>query len=243
MTTRRLFNFKAAHPSWHTCLHSALGKMDNDYLESLYRNSDWLPGHQHIFSAFSIPLHQVKWALFGESPYPRPASANGYAFWDGAVNTLWSDTGLDKAVNRATSLRNLLKTLLIAEGLLHPEHTGQPDIQNINKSALVKTCAQLFGNFLKRGFLLLNATPVLRKDKVRQDAAAFQPFIKEIIVFIAKNLPKTQLILWGRIAAILEEITDTLPLAKIVSEHPYNLSFLRNPDIMRLFQPLHLILL
>ena len=44
--------------------------------------------------------------------------ANGYAFWDAAVNELWSDNGLSKAVNRATSLRNFIKMLLVTEGAL-----------------------------------------------------------------------------------------------------------------------------
>ena len=59
---------------------------------------------------------QVNYVLFGES-LPRRASANGYAFWDAAVKIMVS-FGNSKTVNRATSLLNILKMLLIAEGCL-----------------------------------------------------------------------------------------------------------------------------
>src|SRR3989344_708271 len=109
MTQRRLFNIEITDPSWHDCLSQALNKVDPDYLEKLYNNSQWLPGHAKIFNAFTLPVDQVNYILFGESPYPRAHSANGYAFWDAAVTDLWSPIGLSKAVNRATSLRNMIK--------------------------------------------------------------------------------------------------------------------------------------
>src|SRR5690348_5345377 len=112
---RELFNLQAADPSWQQCLAEALTKMDSAYLEELYANAHWLPGSKNIFNAFSLPVSKTNYVLFGESPYPRAVSANGYAFWDAAVNQLWSDTGLSKTVNRATSLRNIIKMLLIAE--------------------------------------------------------------------------------------------------------------------------------
>src|SRR5690349_3968920 len=112
------FSMASVHPSWQSCLHSALQSMDKAYLDALASTPDWLPGPDKIFNAFSLPVSKVNYLLFGESPYPRAASANGYAFWDAAVSDLWSPQGLSKKVNRATSLRNFLKMLLVAEGLL-----------------------------------------------------------------------------------------------------------------------------
>ena len=111
-----------------------------------------------------MPVAQTHYVLFGESPYPRAKSANGYAFWDAAVTDLWSESGLSKAVNRATSLRNIIKMLLVAEGKLTLVHTGQADIAKLDKTGLIATNAELFQQFLTHGFLLLNATPVLHAD-------------------------------------------------------------------------------
>src|SRR5687768_2561868 len=114
--TKHNFSFATVHPSWHDCLNTALQQMDLTYLEKLKLTENWLPGPEKIFAAFSLPVSKVNYLLFGESPYPRPTSANGYAFWDAAVTELWSPLGMSKKVNRATSLRNFMKMLLVAEG-------------------------------------------------------------------------------------------------------------------------------
>lgn len=235
----RTFNFRAADPTWHDCLHFALEQMDQTYLRHLKDSTHWLPGHKNIFRAFSVPLSGTQYILFGESPYPREASANGYAFWDAAVEGLWSPTGLEKAVNRATSLRNLIKMMLVAEGLLSPDETSQECIARIDKTGLVQTSAQLFQNFLSRGFLLLNATLVLQTGKVNSDAKAWHPFLREILAFIALHRPNIKLILFGRIAALLEQMTDDFD--RLVAEHPYNLSFITNPEVLEFFRPLSLL--
>src|SRR5476649_135262 len=139
MTTFQLFNLDSVDPSWQACLNQALAKMDPDYLAQLYHNSAWLPGHEKIMNAFTLPVNKIKYILLGESPYPRAKSANGYAFWDAAVTDLWSETGLSKPVNRATSLRNFIKMLFIAAGMLDANHTTQPDIAQLDKSHLIQT--------------------------------------------------------------------------------------------------------
>jgi uracil-DNA glycosylase len=236
------FNLDVAHPSWHDCIKIGLSKMNQDYLEHLYQNTDWLPGHQKIFSAFSLPVKSVNTILFGESPYPRAHSANGYAFWDAHVTDLWSPTGLSKTVNRATSLRNIIKMLLISEGKLDPAHTSQQDVVNIDKSNLVTTNQALFNNILHHGFVLLNATPVLQTDQIRQDAKAWHPFIEHILQFIANHKPGVQLLLLGNIANTIDKFTHSLNVKKLYAEHPYNLSFITNTDIIAFFKPMHLLL-
>src|SRR5262249_28363736 len=140
-----------------------------------------LPGPDNIFNAFSVPMDKVKYVLFGESPYPRPQSANGYAFWDAAVTNIWSITGLSKQVNRANSLRNLIKMLLVADGLLSKENLSQEAIAAINKQKLVTSGQELFNSLLNKGFLLLNASLVFRKGLVNEDAKAWQPFLYEVL--------------------------------------------------------------
>lgn len=241
MTIHQLFNIQAADSSWHDCLTQALKKMNPDYLESLYKTTDWLPGHHKIFNAFSQPVDQTNYVLFGESPYPRQTSANGYAFWDAAVDQLWSDTGLSKPVNRATSLRNILKMLLVAEGELQPAQTSQAAIAKLSKQKLIKTNNELFNNFLSHGFLLLNATPVLRANQVRQDAREWQPFISHVLLFIVEKRPEVELILLGNIANSIEKLISHHETRRFYAEHPYNLSFITNPKVIQFFQPLRLL--
>lgn len=241
MTTSELLSFASVHTSWHACLKNALSKMDQNYLKQL-KSNDWLPGRQLIFNAFSLPVNQVKYVLFGESPYPRAQSANGYAFWDQAVTDLWSSTGLSKPVNRATSLRNIIKMLLVTEGLLSPEHTSQPDIANLNKTKLISTNQELFNGLLNHGFLLLNATLVLRPKQVSKDALAWHPFIEHILHFLIEKNPNITLLLFGRIAKVIDELIPDTKIQKFYTEHPYNLSFINNPQVQHFFKPFHLLI-
>lgn len=237
----REFNLETVHPSWKSCLKLALKKINTAYLQTLYTSPSWLPGHDKIFNAFSLPLNKTQYILFGESPYPRQQSANGYAFWDDAVTALWSETGMSKPVNRATSLRHLIKMMLIAEGVLDPKHTTQPDIAKVDKSGFVQTNAELFGNFLHKGFLLLNATPVLQKNQVKKDAIAWQKFIKHILDFLFEQKPDAELVLFGNIANAIDKLVQEHPFKKLCVEHPYNISFVQNPEVIAFFKPLHLL--
>lgn len=240
--TMNAFNYSVIHPSWHDCIQRGLDKMNQEYLRSLSHSNDWLPGPEKIFSAFSLPLDQVEYVLFGESPYPRRDSANGYAFWDAAVGNLWSSTGLDKKVNRATSLRNILKMLLVAEGKLDAKHTGQDHIASIDKTSYVKTNHEFFNNFLKHGFLLLNATPVLQPEQPPQkDARAWHPFVSELLDYLLEKRPDVTFILFGRIANDLDPLFAGRAIKKLYAEHPYNISFITNPDVLAFFKQLSLL--
>lgn len=227
--------------SWRPCVREALKKMDPAYLAQLIHTSDWLPGIEKIFNAFSLPVNKVNYVLFGESPYPRADSANGYAFWDAAVEEIWTPTGLSKRVNRATSLRNFIKMLLIGEGLLDPAHCTQTDIANVDKTGLVQTNSELFGNLTRQGFLLLNASLVLGEGLVRKDAVAWQPFIKHILTFLFEKRPGVTLILLGNIANAIDKLIDHPEIKRLYAEHPYNLSFIQNPKVIKFFKPFRLL--
>ena len=236
------FNLEKVHFSWLPAIEAGLAAMDATYLKSLRENSTWLPGPEKIFNAFSEPLAAVKIVLLGESPYPRADSANGFAFWDAAVTDLWSETGLSKRVNRATSLRNIIKMLLIADNYLKPDACDQPSIAAINKEHLIQTNSELFGNLLKHGFLLLNATLVLQAGgKPDIDAKAWQPFLKEIFKAIENQNPRATLLLFGRIAQTMDKLLPSGSFERIVAIHPYNLSFINDKKMIQFFKPLQLL--
>lgn len=225
------------HPQWHHILSKALANVDQHYLRQLQSNDDFLPDIDSLFAAFSIPLEQTNYILLGESPYPRAASANGYAFWDNAVGCLWSETGLSKEVNRATSLRNWLKMMLIARGDLGND-CSQTAIAALDKSQYWQTAAQFFNSLLDKGFLLLNASLVYSENKVRYHAQHWQPFIHSLFNQLADYNSSIQLILFGRIA---QQVPETNLSLGLMAEHPYNLSFITNNMVLEFFKPLDLL--
>lgn len=234
-------NTQVIHSSWGKLVHNALDKMDPHYLLTLQKEQQWLPGPDKIFNAFSIPLSDTRYILFGESPYPRAHSANGYAFWDNNVSNLWSDRGLSKTVNRATSLRNMIKMMLVAANLLNPDTTTQEKIAAIDKSHLVHTMKELFTNFLSSGFLLLNASLVYRPNLVQKDAQAWRIFIESLLAQLAQQQARCiKVLLFGRLAKALKHINHGA-FAHLEAEHPYNLSFIQNKTILNFFRPLNLL--
>lgn len=240
--TIQSFNLKVIHPSWMECIERGLDQINVSYLRALNNSQEWLPGPDKIFNAFSLPINKVNYVLFGESPYPRSQSANGYAFWDSSVKELWSETGLSKKVNRATSLRNIIKMLLIAEGALDVQDVSQTAISKIDKQRFVQTSDELFSNFLKHGFLLMNTTPVLHQRPPQKDARQWRPFVKELLQCLAEKRPQTQFIFLGRVANSVDPLISNLPLKKLYAEHPYNLSFSSNKNVLSFFRPIHLLL-
>lgn len=235
-----LLSFSSVHPSWQPLLQQAMVMLPPEYIKTL-EQTHWLPGITHIFNAFSLPLSQVNYILFGESPYPRAESANGYAFWDAAVGNLWCDTGLSKAVNRATSLRNIVKMLLLAAGKLSAADLSQQAIAKVDKSQLIQSIAELFDNMHQRGILLLNASLVLRENHVREDVKTWQPFMNALLQLLQHYRPQVKLILLGKLAAQITALPAAKPFPKFIAEHPYNLSFITNPQVLAFFAPLQLL--
>lgn len=241
MIKRGSDSFTNVHPTWIPILERSLSQVDPTYLSSLQSDNTWLPGWDNFLNAFSLPLPNLKAILFGESPYPRAESANGYAFWDGAVGDIWSEKGLSKPVNRATSLRNFIKMLLVTEGSLEPEHTGQPAIAALPKTHYVQTLGKLFQHMLDAGILLLNTSLVLSQRPVPREAKAWRPFLASLLADLHQSHPDTHLLLFGRIAGDLKTLPHTQDFPHLEAEHPYNLSFIQNPQVQQYFQPLQLL--
>ncbi|CAM3041284.1 uracil-DNA glycosylase family protein [Legionella worsleiensis] len=225
------------HPEWLTILNTAIKVMDKNYLDELLNDTSWLPGIMNLFSAFSLPLSKTDYILFGESPYPRIESANGYAFWDNSVHELWSNNGLAKSVNKATSLRNMLKMLLIARGVLQDD-TSQQAIAQVEKEHLIRTANDLFRGMMNKGILLLNACPVYLEGKVPYHARYWFPFMKCLLEQIKLLKPSVKLILLGKIANMIPQ--DILSVG-LKAEHPYNISFITNQHVIDFFKPLDLL--
>ncbi|KFC66615.1 uracil-DNA glycosylase [Massilia sp. LC238] len=237
-----------ADASWRPILEAglqAVAAADPAYLPALAVD-DYLPTEGRIFAAFAQPLDRVKHVLVGEGPYPRAESATGVCFMDGAVGDLWSETGLSKPVNRATSLRNFMKMLLVANGQLDAGDTGGsamvPVAQAARTNGSIQTLAQLQDNLIGQGFLLLNAALVFRKHVAPAfDARAWQPFLQTVLAALASQPQPPTLVLWGKIAEQLEKLPEAARLPQIHAEHPYNLSFIQHQGMQALFGPMELL--
>ncbi len=241
-----------AAPDWRPVLLRGLEAMaaaDPSYLQTLAQDA-FLPTGGRIFAAFGQPLDAVRYVLVGEGPYPREESATGVCFMDGAVKDLWSAAGLSKPVNRATSLRNFMKMLMVADGLLSPGATGGEAVAAVAHRALavestfIQTLPELQANLTAHGFLLLNAALVFRPQVPPvKDAKAWRPLLEAVLEALASRAgqPVPTLVLWGKIAGWLEGLPAVSHFPRSVAEHPYNLSFIQNTDMQALFGPMHLL--
>ncbi|MFJ3058193.1 uracil-DNA glycosylase [Herbaspirillum sp. NPDC087042] len=246
---------QTAHPSWHAALRAgleAIAQADPAYLDILAKD-DYLPTEGRLFAAFTQPMDQVRYVLVGEGPYPRAASATGVCFMDGAVGSLWSEKGLSKQVNRATSLRNFMKMLLVADGALQAGNTSGDALAGISAQAqadaggTIQTLADLQDNLTAQGFLLLNASLVFRAHVAPvKDARAWKPFFETVLRTLAAHgqaqgatLPT--LVLWGKIAEQLHSLPLVEQFPRAVAEHPYNLSFIEHSGMQALFGAMHLL--
>ena len=242
-----------ADRSWQPVLNNALAAVhqaDPTYFSGLAADA-YLPTQGRLLAAFAQPLDAVRYVLIGEGPYPREASATGVCFMDGAVGALWSDNGLSKSVNRATSLRNFIKMLLVAEGALPVDQTTGAAIAAVGLAAQrmgsgrIQTLTQLQDNLIRHGFLLLNASLVFRSTVAPlRDAQAWLPFLRTVLAALAAPSRRggaPSLVLWGKIAGQVTALPEVAHLPKLVAVHPYNLSFIQDQTMQQLFEPMELL--
>jgi len=225
---------------------------DPSYLPALAQDA-YLPTDDRLFAAFAQPLDAVRYVLVGEGPYPRPESATGVCFMDGAVKSLWSEKGLSKQVNRATSLRNFMKMLLVTDGKLQLGQTGGEAMVDIARQAnepdspFIQTLQDLQSNLIGHGFLLLNASLVFRPHVPPiKEAKAWRPFLQAVLDALADHAEKKgksppTLVLWGKIAEVLHTLPANNRFPKALAEHPYNLTFIANSAMHELFGPMRLL--
>ena len=240
-----------ADPSWRPLLQrglEAVAAADPAYLPELERDQ-YLPTEGRLFAAFAQPFDAVRYVLVGEGPYPRADSATGVCFMDGAVQGLWSPEGLSKQVNRATSLRNFIKMLLVADGLLAADHTSGTALAPVSVKAraigspFIQNLDAMQANLHRHGFLLLNAALVFRPHVAPvKDARAWQPFIDVVLTALSLAAVPPVLVLWGKIATQLQALPAVALLPQLCAEHPYNLSFIQSAIMRDLFRPMRLLL-
>ncbi len=243
---------RLADPSWHSILLRALEAVnaaDPAYLPALAA-SDYLPTQGRLFAAFRQPLQEIRYVLVGEGPYPRAQSATGLCFMDGAVGALWSEKGLSKEVNRATSLRNFMKMLLVAEGSLRLEACNGEALAQASArarapgSGYCQTLAEIEGSLHAHGFLLLNASLVYRPEvPPLKDGRAWKPFFQIVLDALAERpgMQAPTLVLWGKVAELVSGLHGAERFPKLVAEHPYNLSFIGNTGMQEFFARLRLL--
>ena len=257
MSVPAVFSAALAHAdkSWHATLCDGLAAVahaDPAYLPALAADR-YLPTQNRIFAAFAQPLEAVRFVLVGEGPYPREQSATGVCFMDGAVGDLWSEQGLSKPVNRATSLRNFMKMLLVAEGLLQADVTGAEALVSVSaharatNSGLIQTLPQLQHKLTQQGFLLLNAALVFRAHvPPLKEAKAWLPLLEAVLAALqafasANHQALPALVLWGKIAQWLDNLPTAATFPRVMAEHPYNLSFIQNLTMQKFFGSMNLL--
>ena len=133
--------------------------------------------------------------------------------------------------------------MLLAGNYLAPDvhgKVGQQAIAALDKSNLAQSLPELFEVLRQLGFLMLNATPVLHAArKPVLEARYWQAFLERLLALVAQQArsPVT-LLLWGKIAQRVEAIPASATYRKLVCEHPYNVSFIDNPEMLALFSEL-----
>ena len=227
------------HAEWRDDIVAAYHALDENY-RKFVENGRYIPSQKRIFNAFkTLPKSKLRYILFGQDPYPREASATGHAFIDGAVRTIFSESGLSKAVNRATSLRNFVKMALVADGRLQPNELSQEAIAALDKRDLIDSIEELRLNFEKNGVLLLNAALLFEEKRAStRHAKAWQPFVGTLLERIGSDV---ELILFGNIAKTIQKIPEAGRFRHRCMEHPYNHTFILNKNAHCLFGPMHLL--
>jgi len=225
------------HPSWHQILFDACDKLNSSYIDFIL-NEHYLPTNNRLFAAFGMPLNNLKYILFGQDPYPREQSAIGVAFIDGKVEQIFTAQGLSKEVNKATSLRNFIKMALVARGDLDSSDTSKEAIAKLDKSGLINSIYDLKANFEQNGVLLLNTALVFTDKKSSNfHAKEWQGFMKKLLDSISSDI---ELILFGNFSKKLKKSLQ--PKQKAIElEHPYNHTFINNPQAHKLFSSMNLL--
>lgn len=230
-----------AFDSWQADLVSAYASLSLEYRRFLEEDTQYFPTKKNYLNAFkTLAKHNVKYILFGQDPYPRVESAGGYAFIDTNVKDLFSDTGLSKEVNKATSLRNFIKMALQASADLPQGESSQEAIAQVNKAKKINDITALRKNFEREGVLLLNTALIFTDKKAsNRHVKAWQPFMATLLKGLEAQAPK--LILFGTHAKALKKDLPLENFECIELEHPYNHSFIDNPKAQELFGPMHLL--
>lgn len=81
-----MFSLSEIDSSWHSVFAPHLGEI-NEILKSL-EQEEIAPSRPLIFSAFSLPITDVKVLILGQDPYPAEGVADGLAFSSGQPSVI-----------------------------------------------------------------------------------------------------------------------------------------------------------
>lgn len=228
--------------SWQDIISYAYDGLDKEYRNFLEKNEGYFPTFENFLNVFhTLKLEDTKYILFGQDPYPRYESAIGYAFIDGKVKDIFSNKGLSKEVNKATSLRNFIKMLLLSEGVLSEENLTQEAIAKLDKTKYINSIDELRVNFEKNGVLLLNTALIFtdKKDS-KLHVKKFRVFMQRLLSKLSSK--QIELILFGNMAKeIKKQLPNTLEFKSFETLHPYNVGFIYDKKIQNFFRPMNLL--
>ena len=230
------------HSSWQSIINNSYSKLSKEYREFLENDTEYFPSYDNFLNAFkTLPLENTKYILFGQDPYPREQSASGYAFIDGDVEEIFSKNGLSKKVNRATSLRNFFKMLLVARESLSEKDCSKEAIAKIDKSKLITNIMQFKDNFEKNGVLLLNTSLIFTdKKSTSKHVKNFLPFMNELLFNLQDR--NIELIMLGNISQVIhKKIPYSNNFQTFEAMHPYNIQFIKDSSVRNFFKPMNLL--
>jgi len=217
-----------------------LNKEEKEIFNKILNDKTLIPNKDYIFNGFNIPRNEIKYIIFGESPYPRIESATGHAFIDGKVKEIWGEEGLSKEVNRATSLRNLFKTALVADNFISPDNATKENIKHIKTEGFVNTMSELQHNLNNNGVALLNSCLSLREGKVqREDVNFWSVLLDRFLLKLMSENKSITLVLWGNISKRIKNMESFKYYDYIESEHPYNKSFIENKKMQHFLKEIN----
>lgn len=223
---------QAAHPSWRTLLREQLQNLDEASLAELEEDPAWLPGVDRCFAAFSIPRCDVRVVWLGESPYPRKESATGLSFQDGSVCEIFRCDGrLAVRINKATSLRNVLKAWFVATDRLDVGRTSFAHVKRMDRNGLVACLADIFDRGRQNGWLWLNAGLSLRPSRAKAaQIRMWEPLVSAVLRDVSCR--RARVALMGRFA----ERFEAACCDPICSVHPRCEDFMANEDVTGLLR-------
>jgi uracil-DNA glycosylase len=227
--------------SWQEIVEYAYAGLSPKYQKFIEKDEGYFPTFDNFLNAFhTLSLENTKYILFGQDPYPRRESASGYAFIDTNVKTIFSEKGFSKEVNRATSLRNFLKMLLLSEDYLKEDDLSQVAISKLSKSNFIDTIDELRLNFERSGVLLLNTALIFTcKEDTKLHVKEFRVFMQRLLSRLQKR--DIVLILFGAMAKdIKKSLPSALEFKTVDTLHPYNVGFITDKKVQNFFKPFSL---
>ena len=217
---------------WRADVAEWLETVDDRFLKALEGN-DWWPGIDKCLVAFSGNVRpRVVW--LGESPYEGEDRATGLSFLDGTVGAIFRGDAFDVAVNKAASLRNILKAWCIADDRLEDGQTNREYVHAMRKDGLAQQITEVFQHGVENGWLWLNSGLSVGGPLVKSaHLCGWWPFVSRVIASASDANAKVVLLgSWAK--TYRSDVADNELLVE--STHPRNEAFLEDASVRELLR-------